>query len=129
MTEKPSYRNISMKTELADAIEDYIKAHLELGYRSLAQFLEDSSRRRLEELRSQEQEVPRMEKINCDNEGCKIHDRKLGRVADITFKPSGIRCSLDETSNCEHIKFALEHRDVKEIIMKKRKQGWKLSDV
>jgi len=44
------YRKISIKRELADAIERFIKTNPEYEYRSMAPFLEDRARRRLEEL-------------------------------------------------------------------------------
>lgn len=48
---KPDFRSISIKDEFADDIEKFIQRHPQLGYRSIASFLEDSARRRLEELR------------------------------------------------------------------------------
>lgn len=47
---KPDYRGISIKTEFANDIEKFIKANPQLGYRSIASFLEDAARRRLETL-------------------------------------------------------------------------------
>lgn len=46
------YRKISMKSELVDAVEKIINERLEYGYRSIAGFVEDATRRRLEELRA-----------------------------------------------------------------------------
>lgn len=43
------YRKISIKKELADAIEKLIKANPEHGFRSIASFLEDAARHRIEE--------------------------------------------------------------------------------
>lgn len=122
-TEEP-YRNVSIKTEFANNIEQFIKANPQLGYRSIAQFLEDSSRRRLEEL-----EEPRFRKLNSDENGVKIWDGRLHKTADIAIKPNGIRCLLDDTANCEHIYFALTFPEVRDTIKKKRKEGWKLPDV
>jgi len=124
-----AYKNISVKNEFAEAIEQFIKQNPQLGYRSIAAFLEDASRRRLEELKAQELQLPRMEQVNCDERGVKILDRKLRRVADVIFGPSGIECSLDQTDNCEHVQFALNQKDVKALISEKRKEGWKLPDV
>jgi len=41
-----------VKTELADFIEKFIEVNPQYGYRSIAQFVEDSSRKRLEELKA-----------------------------------------------------------------------------
>lgn len=71
----------------------------------------------------------RLKKINQDENGVKIKDNTLGRVADIYFKPSGILCDLDKTDDCRHIDFALSLPSVQKIIRARRKEGWKLPDV
>ena len=129
MSKKPEFKSISMKEEFAESIEEFVKEHPEFGYRSIAQFLEDASRRRLEELKKQIKTPPRFEQINCDADGCKILDRQLKRVADIQIKPTGIHCSIHHTNTCEHIDFALAQEDVQETIKKHKKEGWKLPDV
>jgi len=45
------YRKISIKKELADAVEKLIGVNQEYGYRSIAAFLEDAARRRIEEIK------------------------------------------------------------------------------
>ena len=45
------YRRVSLKKELVDVIEVFIKEHPEFGYRSIASFVEDAIRRRAEQLR------------------------------------------------------------------------------
>ena len=124
-----SYKNISIKNEFAEAIEKFIRQNPQLGYRSIAAFLEDSSRRRLEELKATEDQLPRMEQINFDENGVKIHDRQLHRVADVNFSPKGIWCNLCKKDECEHIAFALAEPDIQAIICKKKKEGWRLPDV
>lgn len=123
------FKSFSIKKEFAESLEAFIKNHPELGYRSVAQFLEDSSRRRLEELKSQIKEPPRFEQINIDENGTKILDRKLHEVVNVYIKPNGIICGFDQTDNCEHIHYALALRDVKETIGKHKQEGWKLPDV
>lgn len=44
----------SLKKELMDYIVKFIEENPELGYRSLAQFIEDAARRRIEELQKKE---------------------------------------------------------------------------
>lgn len=129
MASKVPYRNISIKSEFADDIEKFIGEYPHLGYRSIAQFLEDASRRRLEELKLQIKPLPRFEQINCDEEGCKILDRQLKRIADISIKREGIRCSIHHTDTCEHVEFALSQKEVQQIIKKRKNEGWKLPDV
>jgi hypothetical protein len=71
----------------------------------------------------------RLEHINADENGVKIHDRELHNTVQVYFQPSGVSCGYDGTSSCIHIDFALSQPEVKEIIRKKRKEGWKLPDV
>jgi len=91
--------------------------------------LEDASRKRLEHLKVIGPNVlPRLEKINCDEDGAKIFDRQLHEVIQVFFKPKGILCGYCETSDCLHVEFALTDAEVKEQIRKKLKEGWKLPE-
>lgn len=75
---------------------------------------------------------PQFEILNHDERGVKVWDNELpphGGSADIQFTPKGIHCPICDGSNCEHIRYALEQPDIKAIIKKKRKEGWKLPDV
>jgi hypothetical protein len=85
----------------------------------------------MEEIRKShiERPLPRFEHFNKGPDGVKITDRKLGKIADIYFKPEGIFCELDQSDDCEHIDFALTIPEIKTIIRKRRKEGWKLPDV
>lgn len=123
-----AYKNISVKTELAETIEKFVRENPEYGYRSIAQFMEDSARKRLEELKALGV-PPRFESFNKGPGGVRITDRRLGKIADIYFKPEGIWCDLDQTFSCKHIEYALSLPDVQEIVRKRRREGWKLPDV
>lgn len=126
---RKEYTGISLKEEFAASIEKIIEEHPELGYRSIAQFVEDAARRHLENLRAQEKIKPRFEQINSDENGVKILDRELRKVIDIYFKPSGLKCSFHLSDDCEHVEFALKQRDVQDFIRMHRKDGWKLPEV
>ncbi len=119
------YTGVSMKNEIAENVENFIKAHPMLGYRTITQFVEDATRRRLEELQAEIKEPPRFEQVNSDEEGVKILDRKIHEVVQIYIKPSGIKCSFHQTDDCEHIQYALTIKEVADNIRKKKKQGWK----
>jgi hypothetical protein len=71
----------------------------------------------------------RLELINHDENGMKVFDLQLRRLADIYIKPKGVWCSLCEKNACEHIDFALENSDIKGVIRKRRREGWKLPEV
>lgn len=122
------YKNISVKTELAEAVEDFIKINPHYGYRSITQFMEDAARKRLENLKALDVQLPRFEMINQDVNGVKVLDRKIHRVAEIYFKPQGVFCVICGQDKCEHLEFALSQPKVQNIIAKRRKEGWKLPE-
>jgi len=118
---KGKYRGVSLSAEQIEAVEIFIKENPEQNYTSIADFIGDAVRRRLEE--------KRFEIFNHDANGVKVTDRKLRRIAQIYFKPEGIWCDLDGNAQCEHIDFVLRQPDIQENIRKKKKEGWKLPDV
>ena len=128
MSKKPEYKAISIKEEFAQSIDDFIKENPRLGYRSIAQFLEDSARHRLEDLKTQIKSLPRFDRINGDATGVLIYDRELKNVkgVHVSVRPSGIMCDFHQTNCCEHVKFALSLSDVQDMIRKRRKEGWKI---
>ena len=126
MSKKPEFKSVSIKEEFAESIEAFVKEHPELGYRSIAQFLEDSSRRRLEQLKAEIKQLPRFEQVNIDENGAKILDRELHKVVDVHFKPNGIKCSFHQSNDCEHVQFALKQPEVRKTLAQKRKEGWKI---
>jgi hypothetical protein len=127
--EEKDYRGVSLKRELVDEVDRFVKEHLE--YKGIADFVHEAVRIRMEEIRKShiERPLPRFEHFNMGENGVRISDRKLRRIADITFKPEGIYCELDDSDHCEHIDFALTVPEIKEIIRKKRKEDWKLPDI
>jgi len=114
------YRSISVKTELADFIEQYIKKNPQYGYRSISQFMEDAARQRLEDLKALT--TPQLEHYNLNEKGVLILDRSLDRIIQVYFKPDRVLCEYDETNDCRHVQFALELPEVQELL---RKRGWK----
>jgi hypothetical protein len=127
--EEKGFRGVSLKSELLSEVERFITEHPE--YRGAAEFVSEAIRLRMEELRKipQPPPLPRFDHFNMGTNGVRITDRKLHKIADIHFKPEGMHCELDQTDNCEHIEFALTVPEVKAVIRKKQKEGWKLPDV
>ncbi len=124
------FRGVSLKNGLVDEVEKFVKEHHE--YKNTADFIHEAVRVRIEELRSVEsnkKSLPRFEHFNMGANGVRITDRKIKLIADIYFKPQGIFCDLDKADDCEHIDFALTVPEIREIIMKHKKEGWKLPDV
>ena len=128
------YRGLSLPKDLVDTIEEYIIAHPEMGYKSLADFATDAIREKGEKLRifRHTPELPLMEHFNLDDDGVQILDRTLasrlssGKVVDIHFRPEGIWCSHCQAGSCRHIDFALAVPAIEEVVEKKRRGGGKL---
>lgn len=118
----PEYTNISIKKEFADRIVKLIEANPDLGFRSIAQFLEDAARRRLEKLEAQKRV---MEHFNMYEDHITIRDHKVGQYIDIYAKNGVLWCEYCESNNCEHIQFASSVPEIKRALKKK---GWKVED-
>jgi hypothetical protein len=128
------YRGVSLQKELVGTIEDYIKNHPEMGYKSLADFVTDAIRDKCEQLGIflPKLELPVLEHFNLNDSGVRVLDRSLttksssGKVIDIDFKPQGIWCTHCQTDGCRHISFALTVPAIEEVVERKRREGWKL---
>ena len=125
------YTKINLNRDLADKIEQFIREYPEHGYRTLGQFVEDAVRRRAEDLHIFDL-TPRFEHFNLDKENgiIRIRDKKYNIYADIyavirNGKPI-LWCEHDNSTNCEHVKYALSLDKVREIF---RRKGWKLPEV
>ncbi|MEM2107863.1 MAG: ribbon-helix-helix domain-containing protein [Candidatus Bathyarchaeia archaeon] len=127
------YRGVSLQRELVDLIEEYIRAHPEMGYKSLADFVTDAVREKCAELRilASAAELPQLEHFNVSENGVRILDRTIGngvskgRIIDVYFKPDKILCEYCQTDNCRHVEFALNIPKVRKILTEK---GWPISN-
>lgn len=72
---------------------------------------------------------PMLEHHNLGGDGVKILDRSIPWVVDLSFKREGIKCHYCKSDSCRHIVFALTVPEVKEVIRKRRKDGWDLPEV
>jgi hypothetical protein len=126
------YRGVSLQRELVNLIEEYIKTHPEMGYKSLADFVTDAVREKCSELKIlvATSEPPQLEHFNISENGVRILDRSLGngvskgRIIDVYFKPDRVLCEYCGTDNCKHIEFALNIPKVRKILIEK---GWPIS--
>jgi hypothetical protein len=126
------YRGVSLQRELINLIEEYIKTHPEMGYKSLADFVTDAVREKCSELKIlvTMSELPQLEHFNISENGVRILDRSLGngvskgRIIDVYFKPDKVLCEYCGTDKCKHIEFALNIPKVRKILIEK---GWPIS--
>jgi len=121
------FRGVSLKRDLIEQVEAFIQEYRE--YKSIADFVHEAVRVRMQDVRESYEKTPTFTKLNADDNGVKIWNNRKRESADISFTPRGVRCNLDENDTCEHIMFALSLSDVREIIRKHRKEGWKVPDV
>jgi hypothetical protein len=124
------YRGISLQRDLVDTIENYIKAHSEMGYKSLADFATDAIREKCEKLGVFTPQMigPPLEHFNISEHGVRVLDRALGngtargRIIDVYFTPETVLCEYCDSSSCRHVQFALSIPAVQKIVQEK---GWK----
>jgi len=123
-----NYRGISLQRELVDKIEEYVKTHPETGYKSTADFVTDSVRKRCEELKiliPTPAEPPRLEHYNLKQDHVTIIDRAREIFADVYFRNSHVVCEACSSENCEHIEYALNLPKIQAILSKK---GWVIEE-
>lgn len=126
------YRGVSLQRELVNLIEEYIRAHPEMGYKSLADFVTDAVREKCSELKIlvATSKLPPLEHFNISENGVRILDRTLGngvskgRIIDVYFKPDKVQCEYCGSDDCKHVEFALNIPKVRKILIQK---GWEIS--
>jgi hypothetical protein len=123
------HATVRLPRKMLIAIEDFLQTEKakKMGFLHMTDIVTEAVREFLKE--QGYYPMPRFELINHDENGLKIWDRQLRRVADVYIKPKGISCTLCEKTNCEHVDYALKQPDVQDIITKKRKEGWELPEV
>jgi len=122
------YRGISLQRELVDKIEQYINAHPETGYKSLADFITDAVRKRCEELKilvPTSLEPPILEHFNVNQDHVTVIDRRRRMFADVYFRNNHVYCELCKKENCEHVKYTLNLQKVQKAL---REKGWKIEE-
>ncbi|MCJ7759568.1 ribbon-helix-helix domain-containing protein [Candidatus Bathyarchaeota archaeon] len=127
------YRGISLQKELVGTIENYINAHPEMGYKSLADFVTDAIREKCEKLGifTVDTALPPLEHFNISEHGVRVLDRTLGngtargRIIDVYFKPEKVLCEYCDSNSCRHVQFALSIPAVQKIMQEK---GWKIKE-
>lgn len=113
---------VKIPKELIMDMDRLIGSH---GFRSRGEIAKEAIRQLLN---SYQNILPIFEVLNHDQNGVKVYDREQHRVADVIFKPEGIRCLLCESDICPHINFVFQQPTVREILRKKRLEGWKIPD-
>jgi hypothetical protein len=126
---RKGYKSITVKQNIYDYFyQEYSKNREKLeikdGIHSFSAYVTS----RLSELAGIPKEIVRFIMLNHDGNGVKVRDNEQKLTADISITPNGIYCPLCDAHNCEHIRFALDQDDIKEILKQKKKEGWKNLD-
>jgi hypothetical protein len=106
--------------------ETFRSIQRQLGLKNSTEVVRFLIQKEAQERRLQE---PELEHYNLNNDGVRILDRTINRIADLFFKPDGIWCDYCEENQCRHIIFALTVPVIQGVIRKRRRDGWKLPDV
>ena len=122
------YTTVSLPKKLLQEIDEVIKSGIH-GYVSRSEFLKESARKSLDELKAKQPPppLPTLEHFNLNETGVRILDRTFatqtvsGRIIDVFFSPEKVYCEHCQSSRCNHVLFALELAPVQEILNKK---GW-----
>ena len=67
--------------------------------------------------------------LNLNEHGVLVWDPDLRQGVQVLFSRNGIKCEHCENESCKHVQFALAQPDIKKVIQKRQKEGWKLPEV
>lgn len=122
------YRGVSLSKEQIEMIEKYIQEYPEANYTSIADFISDAIRERFEDLGVYPGKI-RFIDVDPNEKGSLLYDNDLRKTVQIYISSTGVECGECKLPDCRHVKFALSEPKTRDLIRKKRKEGWKLPDV
>ena len=123
---KTNHVTIKIPRELVAQMDKLKGKH---GFRSRGEIAKEAIRKLLKDY---EPFLSVLEHFNLNEDGVIIADRsrpKGDQLCQVWFKPEGIECEKCGTNNCEHIRFALSHPPIQQVIRKRRMEGWNLPEV
>ena len=123
---RKEYSTPSLPKELTEEISKIIEKHPEIGYSSVSDFCRDAIRKRIDEIKKEDEDA-RFTHINVYNDHATIADKAKLKFVDVYFNADGKPyCDLDQSSDCDHVKYALLLPKVREAFKKK---GLKLPSI
>jgi Arc/MetJ-type ribon-helix-helix transcriptional regulator len=129
---QPDHVTIKIPQEL---IEEMDKLKGVMGFRSRGEIAKEAIRQLLSHYKEtldlpKLPPLPRLEHFNISENGVRILDRSLGngvskgRIIDVYFRPENAWCEYCQSTDCEHVEFALSIPKVQKILIEK---GWPIS--
>ena len=125
---KGKFRGVSLQKELIEAVENYLKNNPDAPYRSVAEFISEAVRLRLQELGALPPPLSIMH-ININGSLVIIWDNIKKAAAYVEFKEDKIKCFLCNSTKCYHIRFAISLKDVKKEFERRKRLGLKYPEV
>ncbi|RLI77530.1 hypothetical protein DRP04_11260, partial [Archaeoglobales archaeon] len=129
------HATVRIPRELLDSIEEFLKtkAAKSRGLLHKTDVVAAAVREFLEERGFYPKPAkPLLQHYNLNDDGVIIIDRIINpgreRYIQIYFKPEGILCEFCQTNDCYHIRYAYTKEDIKKVLRKHYKEGWKIPD-
>jgi hypothetical protein len=129
---RKEYRGVSLPKNLVDAVETYIKKNPTTAYKSLADFVIDAVRLRLQALGALPPTFIFMHINVKDNYALfweQTPGEDKGHSVMIYFSEDSIRCGYCDSNRCYHVKMAVKEPDVIKEFERRRKLGLKTPDL
>jgi hypothetical protein len=128
---RKDYRGVSLPKELVDTVEDYIRKNPTSSYKSLADFVIDAVRRRLQDLGALPPSFIFIH-INVNDNYALFWEQKpgeKGHSVKVYFSEDSIKCGYCDSNRCYHVKMAVKEPDVIKEFERRRKLGLKIPDL
>ncbi len=130
------FKGVSLPEELVKAIKDYIESNPSTGYKSIADFVVDAIRLRLEQLGALPPTFSLIHINTNENYALFWEEKpggkpggKTGHTVRVFFKDDQIKCEYCDSIRCIHIKKAIKLPEVQEALEKRKKAGLKIPDL
>ena len=125
---KGDYRGVSLSKDLIESIETYIKENPSTAYKSIADFVTDAVRKRLEELGALPPTLTLIH-LNINENYVLLWDKKINRSVRVFFADDKIKCEYCDSNRCYHVKYAVQLPQVQKEFERRRKLGLKVPDL
>ena len=122
------FRGVSLQKELIEAVENYLKNNPDAPYRSVAEFISEAVRLRLEQLKAWPPPISIMH-LNIDGSIVLLWDNIKQHSIHVEFKEDKIFCHFCQSKKCYHVRFTLNIPEVKKEFKRRKRLGLKYPQV
>jgi len=125
---KGKFRGVSLSEDLVQTIERYIRENPSSAYKSIADFVTDAVRKRLEELGALPPTLSLVH-LNVNENYVLLWDNKAKQSIRVFFTEDKIKCEYCDSNRCYHVKYAISLPEVRKEFERRRKLGLKVPDL